>query len=71
MIVKELLDLANLQDEYEIINVMTKERNTYNDVDKIPESFNDMNVVRIYGYDAEGYDGLQIFVQKEVYKNDL
>ena len=70
MIVKELLDLANMQDEYEIINAMTYEKNTYHDVNEIPERFNNMNVVRLYGYDAEGYDGLQIFVQNEVYKNE-
>ena len=63
MKLKELLVLAGFQDEYEIINKNTKEKNTYNGLDKIPESYSNMNVIRIYGYDADGYDGLQIFIQ--------
>lgn len=63
MILNELLHLASIQDEYHIVNVNTNEYNTYKNVDSIPKKYDDMEVVRLYGYDAEGYDGLQIFVK--------
>lgn len=58
MILKEILNLAPNQDEYTIkhkkATIMIK------NPDDVPEVFEHMEVSSIYGYDAEGYDGLQI-----------
>jgi hypothetical protein len=63
MILKELLQLASIQDEYQIVNAITKEVNVYRDGAAIPKNYDNMKVVKLYGYNAEGYDGLEIFLE--------
>lgn len=58
MKLKEILNLAPNQDEY--IIKYKKSQTKFNNPDDVPEVFENMEVLYIYGYDAEGYDGLQI-----------
>lgn len=58
MKLKEILNLAPNQDEYIVKH--KKAKIMFNNPDDVPEVFENMEVSSIYGYDAEGYDGLQI-----------
>lgn len=43
----------------------------FNKPEDVPEVFENMEVSYIYGYDAEGYDGLQINLVDQEVGNDL
>ena len=58
----ELLDMASIQDEYVIRMNNGKNVVRIRDVDKIPPELNDYKVVKLYGYNAEGYDGLEVTI---------
>lgn len=58
MKLKEILNLAPNQDEYLVIH--KNARIIFREPDQAPEPYLDIKVSSIHGYDAEGYDGLQI-----------
>lgn len=58
MKLKEILNLAANQDEYIVTH--KKSLIKFAEPDDAPEPYLNMEVSSIYGYDAEGYDGLQI-----------
>ena len=58
MKLQEVLNLASCQDEYLILH--RKAKIIIKNPDDIPEFLENKEVTGIYGYDAEGYDGLQI-----------
>ena len=59
MKVKDILNLAPNQDEYLIVTNKGA-RITITKPNDLPEEFENIEVSSIYGYDAEGYDGLEI-----------
>ena len=62
MRLKEILTLADKQDEYLITFANSKSQFTIKNPDNIPAEFEEREITGIYGYNADGYDGLQITI---------
>lgn len=62
MKVKHILKLAPLQDEYRIVQDDILQETSYFSY-YINKVYGNKRVIAIYGYNADGYDGLEIVIK--------